>query len=72
MTADIATGHHAAADIAFLAAVIAAGLAAVIAAGLAAASSIIAPPARAWHELVWAPILGWAAVALLALGLMLL
>jgi hypothetical protein len=64
MLADIATGHHAAADVCFLIA--------VILAGLAAASSVVDPPARAWHELVGAPILGWAAVAVLALGWLLL
>jgi hypothetical protein len=64
MTADIAVGHHAAADVAFLVA--------VICAGLAAASAVFAPPARSWHELVWSTVLGWAAVALIALGFMLL
>lgn len=58
MLADIATGHHAAADVLFLIAVVLAGVAALAAVAPLGASS---RPA-------WTPLAGWVAIACLALA----
>lgn len=70
MLADIATGHHAGADVCFLIAVILAAIAALL---------VVAPRRRtrdtngpAVDYYVWAPLFGWAAVAVVALAWLLL
>lgn len=70
MIADIAVGHHAAADVCFLLAVILAGLAALLV--VIPRRRVRDTDGRAVDYYVWAPLLGWAAVALLALAWLLL
>jgi hypothetical protein len=62
MFADIATGHHAAADVCFLIAAILAGIAALLS----------VRPVRAQEGYVWAPVAAWASVALLAVAWLIL